>query len=43
MVSVNRIGRAYGEFVRRGKIVIAPVHTELVINGQRQPNWPCIR
>ncbi len=30
-------GRAYGEFVRRGKIVIAPVHTELVINGQRQP------
>lgn len=30
-------GRAYGEFVRRGKIVIAPVHTEVVIDGKRQP------
>ena len=30
-------GRAYGDFVRRGKIVIAPVHTDVVINGKRQP------
>lgn len=30
-------GRAYGEFLRRGKIAIAPVHTEVVINGVRQP------
>jgi len=30
-------GRAYGEFVRRGKIVIAPVHREVVINGVQQP------
>jgi hypothetical protein len=30
-------GRAYGEWVRRGKIVIAPVHTHVVIDGIRQP------
>lgn len=30
-------GRAYGDFVRRGKIVIAPVHTEVIINGKQQP------
>jgi hypothetical protein len=30
-------GRAYGDFVRRGKIVIAPVHTEVVVDGKRQP------
>lgn len=30
-------GRAYGEFLRRGRIVIAPVHTEVVIDGARQP------
>jgi spore maturation protein CgeB len=30
-------GRAYGEFVRRGKIVIAPVHAELTVNGNPQP------
>lgn len=30
-------GRAYGDFVRRGKIVIAPVHSEVVIDGKQQP------
>ncbi|WP_152207619.1 glycosyltransferase [Marinobacter changyiensis] len=30
-------GRAYGEFVRRGRIVIAPVHTDVVIDGKQQP------
>jgi glycosyltransferase involved in cell wall biosynthesis len=30
-------GRAYGDFVRRGKIVIAPVHTDVMINGKVQP------
>ena len=30
-------GRAYGEFVRRGRVVIAPVHTEVVIDGKQQP------
>jgi hypothetical protein len=30
-------GRGYGEWVRRGKIVIAPVHREVVIGKVRQP------
>lgn len=30
-------GRAYGEWVRRGKVVIAPVHTEVFIKGIQQP------
>lgn len=30
-------GRSYGEFLRRGRIVVAPVHTEVVIDGARQP------
>jgi hypothetical protein len=30
-------GRAYGELMRRGKIVIAPVHREVVIAGKEQP------
>lgn len=30
-------GKAYGEFVRRGKIAIAPVHREVLIDGKRQP------
>jgi hypothetical protein len=30
-------GRAYGEFVRRGKAVIAPVHSEVFVNGVQQP------
>jgi spore maturation protein CgeB len=30
-------GRSYGELLRRAKIVIAPVHTEVVINGASQP------
>lgn len=30
-------GRAYGEFLRRGKVVIAPVHTDVVIDGKQQP------
>lgn len=30
-------GRAYGEFLRRGKIAIAPVHTEMTVGGKRQP------
>lgn len=30
-------GRAYGQFVRRGKIVIAPVHREVIIGGKKQP------
>ena len=30
-------GRSYGELLRRGKIVIAPVQTEFIIDGARQP------
>lgn len=30
-------GKAYGEFVRRGKIAIAPVHREVLIAGELQP------
>lgn len=30
-------GRSYGEWVRRGKIAIAPVHTEMIVDGVRQP------
>ena len=30
-------GRAYGELLRRGKIVIAPLHTKVVIDGVVQP------
>jgi spore maturation protein CgeB len=30
-------GRAYGEWIRQSKIVIAPVHTKMIIDGIRQP------
>jgi glycosyl transferase family 1 len=30
-------GRSYGDFLRKGKIVIAPVNTEVVIDGVCQP------
>ena len=30
-------GRAYGEWLRRGKIAIASVHTQVCINGVQQP------
>lgn len=30
-------GRAYGEWLRRAKIVIAPVHYDVLVNGVRQP------
>jgi hypothetical protein len=32
-----RLGRAYGEFVRSGRIVIAPVNREITVDGNRQP------
>jgi spore maturation protein CgeB len=31
------VGRAYGEWLRRGRIAIAPVHQEMAIRGVRQP------
>lgn len=31
------LGRAYGEFLRSARIVIAPVHSEVLVNGERQP------
>jgi spore maturation protein CgeB len=30
-------GRAYGRFLRAAKIVIAPLNTDVVVRGQRQP------
>jgi spore maturation protein CgeB len=30
-------GRSYGEFLRRGKIAIAPVHTKVFVGGRQQP------
>lgn len=30
-------GRGYGEWLRRGKIAIAPVHRDVLMNGVRQP------
>lgn len=36
-ISPGLHGKAYGEFLRQGKIVIAPVHRELMLNGVRQP------
>jgi Glycosyl transferases group 1 len=30
-------GRAYGEFVRKGKIIISPVHTDMKIGAHQQP------
>ena len=31
------MGRAYGQFLRRGKIAVAPLNTEVLINGVSQP------
>lgn len=32
-----RHGRAYGELIRRGKIIVAPVTTEVIANGKVHP------
>ena len=36
-ISPGLHGKAYGEFLRQGKIAIAPVHRDVVLNGVRQP------
>lgn len=36
-ISGPQVGRAYGEFVRRARVVIAPVNSEVVVDGARQP------
>lgn len=36
-LSQSRTGRSYGEWLRRGRIVIAPVNLDVVISGLRQP------
>lgn len=36
-ISGRLYGRSYGEWVRRGKVVIAPVHREIFVDGQQQP------
>jgi spore maturation protein CgeB len=36
-VASSLTGRAYGEWLRRGRIVIAFLHRDVVIDGRRQP------
>lgn len=31
------LGRSYGEFLRAARIVVAPLHQEVIVRGQRQP------
>ena len=33
----SMFGRTYGEFVRRARIVVAPLHQEVVVRGRHQP------